>query len=224
MGKGAPWESWAWDVPVREAEGNGAPGVQTRERGQVGKWQGRGNAGRNMPGTPTIIGGANAGRGPCSRGAGRTCASGLACLPEHSGPLSVDSASDSGPSHGDLDSSPSCEDSDLGLPGLLSPATPTLWWELPGPVIPLFPGSMAKLNMAKSRGALSPAIPCVGVENEAKGHFMGRSSTEMAQNTRKICILCLYLCISLTTKYTLGENNIGRFLACFVSTNDLAVQ
>ena len=149
------------------------------------------------------------------RGAGRTRASGLACLPEHSGPMSGDSGSDSGPS---------CEDSDSGLPGLLSPATPTLWWELPGPVIPLFPGSMAKLNMAKSRGALGPAIPCVGVENEAKGHFMGRSSTEMAQKTRKICILCLYLCISLTTKYTLGGNNIGRFLACFVSTNDLAVQ
>ena len=61
MGKGVPWESWAWDVLAREVEGNGTPGVQTREQGRVGKWQGRGNAGRNMPGTPTIIGGANAG-------------------------------------------------------------------------------------------------------------------------------------------------------------------
>ena len=67
-------------------------------------------------------------------GAGRTCASGLACLPEHS---DEDSGSDSGLLR---------EDSDSGLPGLLSPATPTLWWELPGPVIPLFSGSMAKSN------------------------------------------------------------------------------
>ena len=48
-----------------------------------------------------------------------------------------DSGSDSGLSH---------EDSDLGLLGLLSPATSTLWWELPSPVISLFPGSMAKSN------------------------------------------------------------------------------
>ena len=40
-GKGAPWESWAWDMRAREGEGKGAPGVQMWERGQVGKWQGR---------------------------------------------------------------------------------------------------------------------------------------------------------------------------------------
>ena len=50
-GKGAPWESWAWDVRAWEGEGKGAPGVQMWERGWVGKWQGR-------------PGGANAGRGP----------------------------------------------------------------------------------------------------------------------------------------------------------------
>ena len=44
------------------------------------------------------------------------------------------------------DSSLSREDSDSGLPGLLSLATPMLWWELPSLVIPLFLGSMAKSN------------------------------------------------------------------------------
>ena len=34
-----------------------------------------------------------------------------------------------------------------------------LWWELPGPVIPLFPGSMAKLNMAKLLGGDQPSYP-----------------------------------------------------------------
>ena len=77
-------------------------------------------------------------RGECSRGAGGAPDEHVhQAWRAYLNTPDEDSGSDSGLSR---------EDSDSGLPGLLSPATPTLWWELPGPVIPLFPGSMAKSN------------------------------------------------------------------------------
>ena len=46
---------------------------------------------------------------------------------------------------------------------------------------------------------------------------MDGNSSEHKKNT---CFKPLFS----TTKHTLGENNIDRFLSCFVSTDDLAVQ
>jgi hypothetical protein len=49
---------------------------------------------------------------------------------------------------------------DSGVPGLLSLATPTLW-ELHGPAIPGFPGSMPKSRQSWEGGGLGlVAIPC----------------------------------------------------------------
>jgi len=55
--------------------------------------------------------------------------------------------------------------------GLHSPVTPTLWGELHGPAIHVFPGSMPKSRQSWEDGALSPAIPCVegAIESRKQG-------------------------------------------------------